>query len=276
MTAPTLTPSMASITPPPPTPADIEKLLQLTQDAQTTSYFAVAALGLLIFDYLLSLDQEIEFVWKRRKFLASYIYNRYFALAITCALNQVPITQFLVLVREIKTDKIYTQFEGVSSTLVVLTVDIILLLRVWILFVKSRRLMYFLVPLMCGSFFISVFTIMHADSAPVLPGCYSLTSKTTKSFTMFVMTVYNCKTRLGLSFRSRNAMPIVNLFLRDGIFWFLAVVAVNPPQIIIWAAARPTLTELLIMVYSIIGSRVLLNIMEVMSVGVAHHQVVSF
>jgi hypothetical protein len=38
------------------------------------------------------------------------------------------------------------------------------------------------------------------------------------------MTVYNCNARLGASFKTRNAMPLVNLFLRDGIFWFLAVV----------------------------------------------------
>jgi hypothetical protein len=84
---------------------------------------------------------------------------------------------------------------------------------------------------------------------------------------MFVMTVYNCKTRLGLDFSSRNTMPLVNLFLRDGIYWFLAIVgswipchiqhafmfngnlflAVNPPQIILWSVARATLTELLVM-----------------------------
>ncbi|KAJ7192427.1 hypothetical protein GGX14DRAFT_578147 [Mycena pura] len=97
------------------------------------------------------------------------------------------------------------------------------------------------------------------------------------TFTMFVMTVYNCKTRLGSDVPSRYSMPLVILFLRDGIYWFLAVVAVNPPQIILWSVARATLTELLvispanrspsIVVYSIIGSRVLLNILEHMLVN---------
>ncbi|KAJ7784914.1 hypothetical protein DFH07DRAFT_763527 [Mycena maculata] len=119
--------------------------------------------------------------------------------------------------------------------------------------------MYFLIPLMFVEigvmFFISIFTIKNADS--VIP----------TTFIMFVMTLYNCKTRLGLNFSSRNAMPLVNLFLRDGIYWFLAVVAVNPPQIILWSVARATLTELLVIVYSIIGSRVLLNILELMLVN---------
>ncbi|KAJ6612550.1 hypothetical protein B0H10DRAFT_2052091 [Mycena sp. CBHHK59/15] len=140
-------------------------------------------------------------------------------------------------------------------------------------------------------FFVSIFTITNANKyvhvGPLIRGCYSLTvpkfftlypvPSLVVTFTMFIMTVHNCKTRLGIRYHSRNAMPIVNLFLRDGIYWFLAVVAVNPPQIILWAVARPTLTELLIIpsivVYSIIGSRVLLNIMEIMSsVRVVSHR----
>ncbi|KAJ7738029.1 hypothetical protein B0H14DRAFT_3516172 [Mycena olivaceomarginata] len=242
----------------PPTPAELEQLLLLIGDAKTTSYFAVAALTFLIYDHILSLDKEIEFIWKRCTNLsfASYI---------------------------------YIWFEGVSSTLIAATIDLILLMRVWILFGKSRRMMYFLVPLMIVEivvmFFISIFTIMNADKyvhvGLILPGCYSYTvpklftvypvPSLLVTFTMFVMTVYNCKTRLGLDFSSRNTMPLVNLFLRDGIYWFLAIVAVNPPQIILWSVARATLTELLvipsIVVYSIIGSRVLLNILELMLVN---------
>ncbi|KAJ6571396.1 hypothetical protein B0H19DRAFT_1255378 [Mycena capillaripes] len=284
-------PTISRMSPLPPTPAELEQLLQLTQDAKITSYFAVAALTFLVFDHILSLDHEIEFVWKRRKSLASYVYlwvgidyvsllssnrpqNRYFTLIITCC-------------------GIYTQFEGVSSTLIVATVDVILLLRVWILFGKSRNLLYFLVPLMTVEIgvmlFIAIFTINEANKyvhvGTFLSGCYSLTVPkfftlypvpslvVHETFTMFVMTVHNCKTRLGATLKGRNTMslvnntmPLVNLFLRDGIYWFLAVVAVNPPQIIIWAVARPTLTELLIIpsivVYSIIGSRVLLNMSQ--------------
>ncbi|KAJ7488117.1 hypothetical protein FB451DRAFT_1553607 [Mycena latifolia] len=296
---------MASTLPQPPTPAEVEELLLLIKDGKTTSYFAVAALALLIYDHILSLDHEIEFIWKRRKSLAScvYLWNRYWTLIITCINTS-------VVLREITSDK----FEGVSSTLIIATVDLILLVRVWILFAKSRRMLYILVPLMlCASqflssvpmltetdaveigimFFIASFTIIHSNQyvhiGSILPGCYSTTvpkyftlypaPSLVVTFTMFVMTVYNCKTRLGLTFSSRNTMPLVNLFLRDGIYWFLAVVAVNPPQIIIWAVARQTLTEILIIpsivVYSIIGSRVLLNIMEIMTRGVVRHQIVT-
>ncbi|KAJ7343806.1 hypothetical protein DFH08DRAFT_961950 [Mycena albidolilacea] len=276
----------------PPTLAELEQLLLLIGDAKTTSYFAVAALTFLIYDHILSLDKEIEFIWKRCTNLsfASYIYIWWFYVKskrtgfnLNASREMIPSDPFSF------SCQIYTQFEGISSTLIAATIDLILLMRVWILFGKSRRMMYFLVPLMIVEIgvmlFISIFTIMNADKyvhvGPILPGCYSYTvpklftvypvPSLLVTFTMFVMTVYNCKTRLGLDFSSRNTMPLVNLFLRDGIYWFLAIVAVNPPQIILWSVARATLTELLvipsIVVYSIIGSRVLLNILELMLVN---------
>ncbi|KAJ7144505.1 hypothetical protein C8R44DRAFT_973975 [Mycena epipterygia] len=82
------------------------------------------------------------------------------------------------------------------------------------------------------------------------------------SMTMFLMTAYKCgKTLLT---RGRAQMPIYNMFLRDGIFWFVAIFVTFIPEVVIWARARQTLAELLIApglaITSIIGSRVLLNI----------------
>ncbi|KAJ7256349.1 hypothetical protein C8J57DRAFT_1721520 [Mycena rebaudengoi] len=288
----------------------IKELLQLANDAKTTSYFAVGAVTFLIYDHLLSFGPEIQFIWMRPKSLASYIYiwNRYLTLAITCISTS-------VLVREVKTDQvcqIYTLVQGVASTLIVATVDIILLLRVWILFRKSRMLLNILLPSIfieiATMFTIAIVTILESShyvhSGPLIKGCYSLTVPTifafypvpsfVVTFIMFVMTLYNCKSRHGVTLTSRNRMPLVSLFLRDGIFWFLGIVAVNPPQILMFAFARRSLIELLLMyvalwytneygrlklvntcspsivVYSIIGSRVLLNIMEAMNVEVVH------
>ncbi|KAJ7488126.1 hypothetical protein FB451DRAFT_1226488 [Mycena latifolia] len=190
------------------------------------------------------------------------------------------------------------QFTSISSTVIITTIDIILILRVWILFGKSRRLLYILISMMlvelCIMFLIAVLNtrpVPFVHIGAILPGCYALRAPSFLTFyavpsliltsVMFVMTVYNCTTRLGfrLNFSSRNTMPLIHLFLRDGIFWFLAVVAVNPPQLIVWAVGRPTLGELLIIpatvVYSIIGSRVLLNIKEIMTHDVANRDIVT-
>ncbi|KAL0061211.1 hypothetical protein AAF712_011970, partial [Marasmius tenuissimus] len=83
---------------------------------------------------------------------------------------------------------------------------------------------------------------------------------------MFAMTVYKCGGSVFSSTASRA--PLSSLFMRNGIFWFLAVFAVMVPQTLIGAGARPTLMEVMINLclatYSIISSRVLLNIKQIM------------
>ncbi|KAL0573858.1 hypothetical protein V5O48_008099 [Marasmius crinis-equi] len=98
---------------------------------------------------------------------------------------------------------------------------------------------------------------------------------------MFAMTVYKCGSALYLA-RHGGGLPLILLFMRDGIFWFLAVFAVMVPQAVIVAAARITLGEAMINMclatYSIISSRVLLNIREIMieaerlSTGLSHSE----
>ncbi|KAF8870290.1 hypothetical protein BD779DRAFT_1681303 [Infundibulicybe gibba] len=81
---------------------------------------------------------------------------------------------------------------------------------------------------------------------------------------MFVMTLYRCLFRNNQMHRT----PIFSLFLRDGVFWFLAILpVVTTPDIIIMALAQegnPALLELMmaptVTIYSLVGSRVLLNI----------------
>ncbi|KAJ7488071.1 hypothetical protein FB451DRAFT_1226357 [Mycena latifolia] len=167
------------------------------------------------------------------------------------------------------------KFTSISSTLTVAAIDIILIMRVWILFGRLRRLLYILASMMLGAPFTIAAFITRSVHEAILPGCYAtrvnkyLTFYAAPSlvitFIMFAMTVYNCTTRLGLTFSSRNTMPLVSLFFRDGIYWFLAVVAVNPPQLILWAVG----------VYSIIGSRVLLNIKEIMTYGVVNREIIT-
>ncbi|KAJ7784915.1 hypothetical protein DFH07DRAFT_947988 [Mycena maculata] len=56
---------MDSPSPIPPTPAELDQLLQLVGDAKTTSYFAVAALTSLIYDHVVSFDKEVPLLLQR-------------------------------------------------------------------------------------------------------------------------------------------------------------------------------------------------------------------
>ncbi|KAF8889945.1 hypothetical protein BD779DRAFT_1519766 [Infundibulicybe gibba] len=95
------------------------------------------------------------------------------------------------------------------------------------------------------------------SSKPLLVGCWPATSASPlfpyyfsptmiTSSIMFAMTVYSCF-----------------LFLRDGVSWFVITLLVTTPDTIVTVLAqrgRPALLKLMIVIYSLIGSRVLLNI----------------
>ncbi|KAK7034588.1 hypothetical protein VNI00_012219 [Paramarasmius palmivorus] len=271
-------------------------LLQLIEDAKTTNYATVAAVTVLVFDYFLTLEKEIELIWKTPKKLASLIYlwfkNRYFSL-VALGIN----ASFML--REVNSDKLM----GITITIIISTVDLVLLMRVWILYGRSKKLLYLMIPLISGEFVTMLVLDYHVvfkmqqyvHVGPMLEGCYSMSKIFNQplnsrhlsmnipaapryyafmavpplivSFIMFVMTIYKCGRTLFTN-RGIARTPVVSLFMRDGIFWFLAVFAVMVPQAVIAAGARVTIGEVMISIclatYSIISSRVLLNIKEIM------------
>ncbi|KAJ6573079.1 hypothetical protein DFH09DRAFT_1277196 [Mycena vulgaris] len=82
---------------------------------------------------------------------------------------------------------------------------------------------------------------------------------------MFSMTLYKgCQHLLAVRFTAR--MPVITLFLRDGVFLFFTILReINSllytiAEIIIWTTGRPSLVELPNMLHAVVGARILLNI----------------
>ncbi|CAK5275182.1 unnamed protein product [Mycena citricolor] len=217
-------------------------LLQLLKDSTLTNELAVAALSIVVVEHIATLRDEIDLVWRTRISLANvfYIWIRYFTLGVIC---------FSVynLVRPQDSDRVCQNFFYVllsTCTLIVVSADFILALRVWILFHRSRTLLYFLVPLLMaeltGMLVTGYFAIVDLKvyvHAPGLTGCYSqdvprlLTYYAVPPFlmatTMFAMTLHRCRLSLVTS-RAFGRGPIIAMFLRDGVFWFLGVVRKQP------------------------------------------------
>ncbi|KAJ7488284.1 hypothetical protein FB451DRAFT_734436 [Mycena latifolia] len=252
------------------------QLLQLALDAKITEYTAVASSTLLVFDWAISLRKEVELVWDRPKSLVKWLYlwNRYFGIAITlCFIHQ--------------------QVEGTGATIIIGTVDVILLIRIWILCSRSRRMMYVLVAMIIVEITAMLcITTMTVNSVTeyvhvgFITGCYGLgvpryfsvypVPSLIVSLSMFIITARNCYRRIIVS-RPYNTQSIAVIFLRDGVLWFLVVALINPPQIGLWGWGRPTLIQVLMMpsfaAYSTVGARVLLNMMEIAAEGGADHAV---
>ncbi|PPQ80074.1 hypothetical protein CVT25_001503 [Psilocybe cyanescens] len=253
------------------TSADLAPVLQLLRDAQATSYVAVAALTVVVVDQLMTFPQEIDLMWRGKWSAAKvlYLWNRYFSLAILAF-------DAYFYVHEISSDNV----QGAGATMIVLTVDVVLVMRVWVLYHQSKKVLAFLVPLLLCEV-VSMLTLSILTDLPLkayahfpsLSGCYSLVVPRFLTFysvpalatssVMFVMTLLKCGYSL---FSERGQMPVIKLFARDGIIWFITVLLITTVNIIIWTAGRPTMAETNIdmscALYSIIAARCLLNIKE--------------
>ncbi|KAJ7471540.1 hypothetical protein B0H11DRAFT_1371926 [Mycena galericulata] len=243
------------------------ELLQLIADTQTTNYLVVASLTLAVVEHVSTFRDEVRssearlqwiskasnqmrFIWKGplRISNAIYIWMRY------CALVTLVVYSTFML-REIKSDRA----EAVTSSLIVVTADVVLVLRVWVLYGKPRIMLYFLLPLVTVEIItmitVGVLTILPLRDffhiGPAILGCYSLSVPryftfyavplVATSFTMFLMTLYKCGHTL---LANRGApMPIIKLFLRDGVFWFLAIFAISFAELLVWARGRPGLAQ---------------------------------
>ncbi|KAJ7020082.1 hypothetical protein C8F04DRAFT_1319436 [Mycena alexandri] len=243
---------------------ELKLLLQLAADARITSYVAAASLALAIFEWFISLGREVELVWTRRKSLVKwlYIWVRYF-VDILPSWNLIKKTQtesiFLVghdLPLHVRCF-IFQQVQGTSATIIIGTVDFILLLRIWILCGRSHRISYVLLGLIIAEITamlcITTLTVNHLTEFVhfgFITGCYSPdvpkyfaaypVPSLIVSLSMFCITTRICLRRLAVS-RRFNTQSILIVFLRDGIVWFLVITLINPPQIGLWGWGRPTL-----------------------------------
>jgi len=191
--------------------------------------------------------------------------------------------------RPMKTSRLcqtYLLAEVVTATLVSMSVDCILVLRVWLLYGKPRKLLFVLIPLLIIEIsamltfgFLTILPLKQfVDIGPLLNGCYSL--EVPRLFTfyalpyflmailMFSMTAYKCGQHLRRTSRLAH-MPVVTLFLRDGLFLFMAIMLYSVAEIIIWDRARASLAQLPVIpataIPAVVGARILLNIKNLAS-----------
>ncbi|KAF8174454.1 hypothetical protein K438DRAFT_1980203 [Mycena galopus ATCC 62051] len=243
-------------------PTEELELLQLIADAQTTNYLAAAGLTVLVFEHISTLPEEIEFVWKSRLSLWSllYVWTRYYTL-VTVAIDVSWKSRHRTC-----SCRYFILAEMITITVAAVSVDSILVLRVWILYNKSRWLIYFLVPLMTAEIIalltIGSLSILPAKAVPRLFGFYAVPLLAI-AIIMFSLTFYKCSEHL-LRTRFAARMPIVAQFLRDGVFLFLTILVSTTVELGIWIRGRQTLVEVpiipAIVLHAVLGARILLNI----------------
>ncbi|KAJ7243518.1 hypothetical protein C8J57DRAFT_1366069 [Mycena rebaudengoi] len=211
------------------------QLLQLVADSRLTGYLAGTCVSSLLnvrlmtaYDHVVCFSDEVELMWKSRWGFAKIIYQI----------------------------SLHRGF-GYSSS------------EVWILYGRRRWVVWLFIFMAI----VDLFAYAEMTGMSLIKGCYAYNvprfltlyaaAPLLVTFIMFLLTLYKCGVTLHRN--DHRIMPIWNLFLRDGVVWFLAVFAAGGSELIIWISKRETLKQLLVVVYSTVASRAILNIKNIMS-----------
>jgi len=119
---------------------DIEQTVALyTAFIQIRPYAALAGVVLLVFDTLLTLSDEIDFIWRPKKRLVTllYLFARYGGL-LTLALNFVSRHPVFVLVSSLQTCTIISYFTSSLDAVTIFGIQSILMGRAYALAVRRR------------------------------------------------------------------------------------------------------------------------------------------
>ncbi|KAJ7054986.1 hypothetical protein C8F01DRAFT_1373927 [Mycena amicta] len=257
--------------------AQLQELFVLLADARTTAGLggtsprtSIAIKSDLISSRIAD-PHPVKRIWKTRLSLLNvlYVWIRYFTLI-----------SVIVDVRFLVSLQVSDKGELVTSTIIVISTDVVLAARVWILYGRSRKLLVVLMVLVTLEFItaviVGVFTILPLKEfvhvGDLLHGCYSTTVPRLYTFyavplliiafMMFILTLYKC----GLTIMALRPVrtPLLSMFLRDGVFWFLGVVLCCLVDFVIWSHARPSLARTPSLfntaLVSVIGTRVIMNL----------------
>ncbi|PIL34689.1 hypothetical protein GSI_03469 [Ganoderma sinense ZZ0214-1] len=271
------------------------------------------ALGLLMYDYLITFDLEVDVVWrqsKRSPLCWLYLFNRFFPLVWlvldlgSYMLHHVSVVgEFMSLLRShlfpggLRPPRciIYLAIDDFVVVVSTLAVQVILQLRVYALYRKSRRVRLFLTfgclaEVLVMAIFIGI-TLANIKGLPVIStndGCYYTGIFSISAFfwlpalvyepTLFLMVLWKAREEDWLDhFRGygtgilnkgfRNPGKLVKVLARDSLIYFVGIFIELVINTVIWAHYNRYINVVVPWsgaLPSILGSRLFLRMREAM------------
>ncbi|EIN08642.1 hypothetical protein PUNSTDRAFT_135020 [Punctularia strigosozonata HHB-11173 SS5] len=274
---------------PPITPA----LISFLKDLQIVNMNEPAMLALMMYDYLLTLADEVELVWKRpfTGITLLFLINRYFApmemIVLTVAfqsnwpmelyarfcVNDSRVTREQDMQQLPEYANVRNLFCRTSQQVLIEEYPVIMIIRVYALFGKSRPVLVGLILVFLAQVAVQARVLVTgvALKVPILAGCILVGR--TQLFTglwiaplvtdgcIFFLTLWRSR----IYFNRAARMPMLQLFLRDGVAYFFVIFGSNLLNVIMFLAVsaeplRPFFAPEAQAITSIMVSRIVLNI----------------
>ncbi|KAF8527217.1 hypothetical protein JB92DRAFT_2867736 [Gautieria morchelliformis] len=264
---------------------DVGSLLVTLHDLRIINYNMVCTSALLVYDIILTHGQEFKYLWRSPRALAkvAYFFTRYFAVIFMILESIAYIKMFLPLnVSELCLHLFHLEIWGI--TMFILLVDVLIVMRVFVLYSRNTRVGVFLFAVWITEVVTIVVLVIFAVKeealfpAPVQPGlipsCLNLTPPKYKYalscwgicsfFQVVYITMTLVKMREFLRGFGFSMSPILGVLFRDGLAYFLIIFSANMVNLMFDKLALQQLATIggswLITVASITGCRLVLNV----------------
>ncbi|KAL5495018.1 hypothetical protein ACEPAI_480 [Sanghuangporus weigelae] len=244
---------------------ELDGVALIIKDSTTNGYAQLSSLAIVLFDYLLTFDDEVALVWQRPSWgIGSILFNRYTGI-FSLAFNSAKYHHYSCF------HWVRYQIGGTIGAFWL--VDIILALRVYALWGRSRRILIFLCVMFSGNAIVAglVFqdvTVMHRPGSFAY-GCYPqgfpvwtfllAIPEVLRSGTLLALTLI--RTVRTVRMGRRNA-PLFMLFIKDGCLYYLCILTILLMNAFAFSSFTITAAAsgLAIAIPCVFGSRILLGL----------------
>ncbi|KAF8498013.1 hypothetical protein JB92DRAFT_2985625 [Gautieria morchelliformis] len=256
-----------------------QELLLIVSDARVSEYAILSSTALLYYDYVLTFSEEVDLVWRRRLNWGKVLFllMRYFPLFAQTFNTAVYLNN--TADHNVRFCRGASRFQFSSSSFILWLVELVLAVRVWILYGRSHAVLLGLGAVYAVCIATTTFILGKVFNRPIfqrpgpfLAGCYGPLPSyffaidippLITTLLLLTLTVYRTIQTMRC-IGSLKLPPLMSLLLRDGILYFAAVGAVLTVNLLLFRAARVTLTSVatgfFIVIPSLSGTRLFLNV----------------
>jgi len=257
-------------------------ILQGLSDIQSIRYSHLASATIIIFDHLITIDSEVELIWKSSWSLgkAMFFLNRYYTLVSvivnTYGLFSPSLTDNFCLT--------FFRWQGWTGLVSCMISEIILQMRIYALYSLDKRILALMVVCFLGSIGTSAWVMgsvlskIHATASHLTSNFeFCVPHNLSDHFFVFWIPMLAFETLLcGLAlfrgyqtFRSSNGpfasgKHIVGILIRDSLLYFLVMFATYLTNLLVWIGLRQSLLEIPIgfsvALACVMGNRVIFNV----------------
>ncbi|KAJ7773873.1 hypothetical protein B0H16DRAFT_1763383 [Mycena metata] len=249
----------------------------VAQQLFITNYVHLTSITILYYDHLITLGPEIRLLWGRRRSLSAYWFylNRYFGFFSSIPVATLP---FLTVSNDVQHLYVSLYLPGARSHDNAKIASMIMLIRVYALYRRSRRVLFFLIGIGCG--------VVAASLVLFNLGREGLSTSGVGRVPFWVIQVdrisaYTSRRQMALAYANDDdeqnySPPLSNLhhlMVRDGAMYFGIMALANLANIATYYFSGPIVPGSLVIFASCISitmiSRMMLNLhAHAMSTGI--------